>query len=146
MSKQPLYKVVFMSQGQVYEVYARSVGQGDLFGFVVIEELVFGERTTVVVDPGEERIKSEFKDVRRTYLPMHSIIRIDGQGLEVRGRQRCAVPHACLHARRRQQVGGRRRVLWYHAVPIAPTPEQGLRPTCWNCQDRRRFRIFAWPN
>ena len=77
MSKTPLFKVVFMSQGQVYEVYARSVGQGDLFGFIVIEELVFGERTTVVVDPSEEKIKSEFEDVRRTYLPMHSIIRID---------------------------------------------------------------------
>jgi hypothetical protein len=77
MSKEPLFKVVFMSQGKVYEVYARSVGQGDLFGFIVIEELVFGERSTVVVDPGEEKIKSEFKDVRRTYLPMHSIIRID---------------------------------------------------------------------
>ena len=77
MSKEPLFKIVFMSQGKVYEVYARSVGQGDLFGFIVIEELVFGERSTVVVDPGEEKIKSEFKDVRRTYLPMHSIIRID---------------------------------------------------------------------
>ncbi len=77
MSKEPLFKVVFMSQGQVYEVYARSVGQGDLFGFIVIEELVFGERTTVVVDPSEEKIKSEFENVRRTYLPMHSIIRID---------------------------------------------------------------------
>ena len=77
MSKQPLFKVVFMSQGQVYEVYARSVGQGDLFGFVEIEELVFGERTTLVVDPSEEKIKSEFENVSRTYLPMHSIIRID---------------------------------------------------------------------
>ena len=77
MSKEPLYKVAFMSQGQVYEVYARSVGQGDLFGFIVIEELVFGERSTVVLDPSEEKIKAEFKNVRRTYLPMHSIIRID---------------------------------------------------------------------
>jgi hypothetical protein len=77
MSKEPLFKVAFMSQGQVYEVYARSVGQGDLFGFIVIEELVFGERSTVVLDPSEEKIKSEFKNVRRTYLPIHSIIRID---------------------------------------------------------------------
>ena len=77
MSNKPLYKVAFMSQGQVYEVYARSVGQGDLFGFIVIEELVFGERSTVVLDPSEEKIKAEFKNVRRTYLPMHSIIRID---------------------------------------------------------------------
>lgn len=77
MSGKPLFKVVFMSQGQVYEIYARQVGHGELFGFVEVEELVFGERTTLVVDPSEERIKSEFENVRRTYLPMHSIIRID---------------------------------------------------------------------
>ncbi|NNE48185.1 MAG: DUF1820 family protein [Rhodothermales bacterium] len=77
MSKSQLFRVVFMSQGQVYEVYARSVGHGELFGFVEVEELVFGERTTIVVDPSEEKIKSEFENVRRTYLPMHSIIRID---------------------------------------------------------------------
>jgi hypothetical protein len=77
MSKKTLYKVAFMNQGQVYEVYARSVGQGSLFGFVEIEELVFGERTTVVLDPSEERIKTEFEGVKRTYLPMHSVIRID---------------------------------------------------------------------
>jgi len=66
-----------MNQGQIYEVYARGVGQGALFGFVELEELVFGERTTVVLDPSEEKIKSEFKGVKRTYLPMHSIVRID---------------------------------------------------------------------
>ena len=77
MSEKNLYKVVFMSQGQVYEIYARSVSHGTLFGFVEVEKLVFGERTTVVVDPSEEKIKSEFENVRRTYLPMHSILRID---------------------------------------------------------------------
>lgn len=66
-----------MSQGQVYEVYARGISHGDLFGFVTVEELIFGERTTVVVDPAEEKIKSEFEGVKRTYLPMHSIMRID---------------------------------------------------------------------
>ena len=77
MSKKNLFKVVFMSQGQVYEVYARSVGNGEMFGFVEVEELVFGEKTTLVVDPSEEKIKTEFENVKRTYLPMHSIIRID---------------------------------------------------------------------
>ena len=77
MSKKTLYKIVFMSQGQVYEIYARSVGHGEMFGFIEVEEIVFGERTTVVVDPSEEKIKSEFEGVKRTYLPMHSIIRID---------------------------------------------------------------------
>jgi hypothetical protein len=77
MAASQLYKVMFMNQGQVYEIYARSVGQGDLFGFVEIEELVFGERTTVVVDPAEERLKSEFETVKRTFVPLHAIIRID---------------------------------------------------------------------
>ena len=77
MSKQTLYRVVFMSQGQVYEIYARQVGHGAMFGFIEVEQLVFGERSTLVVDPSEERIKSEFEHVTRTYLPLHSIIRID---------------------------------------------------------------------
>ena len=77
MANNNLYKVVFMNQGQIYEVYARSVGHGTLFGFVEVEELVFGERSSVVLDPSEEKIKSEFKGVKRTYLPMHSIVRID---------------------------------------------------------------------
>jgi hypothetical protein len=77
MSTDPIFKVVFMNQGQVYEIYARQIDQGAMFGFVAVEELVFGERTTVVVDPTEEKLKSEFENVKRTYLPMHSIIRID---------------------------------------------------------------------
>ena len=77
MSDKRLFKIVFMSQGQVYEIYARDVGHGALFGFVEVEKLVFGERSSLVVDPSEEKIKSEFEGVKRTYLPMHSIIRID---------------------------------------------------------------------
>ena len=77
MSKKTLFKVIFMNQGKVYEIYARIVGHGEMFGFVEVEELVFGEKTTVVVDPSEEKIKTEFENVKRTYLPMHAIIRID---------------------------------------------------------------------
>ena len=68
MSKKKLFRVVFMSQGQVYEIYAREVGHGDLFGFVSVEQLVFGERTTVVVDPvgREDQIRVR---ARQTHLP-----------------------------------------------------------------------------
>ena len=77
MARRHLYKVIFVNQGKVYEIYARSVGQGDLFGFIAVEQLVFGERTTVVVDPSEERLRIEFAGVKRTYLPMHYVLRID---------------------------------------------------------------------
>ena len=75
--KKTLYKVVFQSQGQVVELFARHVSQGGLFGFIEVEELVFGERSSVVLDPAEERIKSEFAGVKRSYLPLHAVIRID---------------------------------------------------------------------
>jgi hypothetical protein len=77
MAASHIFKVVFINQGKVYEIYARKVSHGGLFGFVEVEELVFGERSTVVVDPAEERIKSEFAGVKRSYLPLHSIVRID---------------------------------------------------------------------
>ncbi len=77
MGSQPIFKVIFMNQGKVFEIYARSVSHGTLFGFVEVEKLVFGSRSTVVVDPSEERIQSEFSGVTRTFLPLHSIVRID---------------------------------------------------------------------
>ncbi len=77
MAQHRLYKVSFLNQGQVYEVYARKVVQGGLLGFVEVEGLVFGEKTRVVVDPGEERLQREFEGVRRSFIPMHAIIRID---------------------------------------------------------------------
>jgi len=72
-----VYKILFVNQGKVYEIYARSVSQGELFGFLEAEELVFGERTALVVDPGEERIRAEFEGVRRTYIPLHAVLRVD---------------------------------------------------------------------
>lgn len=72
-----LYRVVFQSQGQIVELYARQVGQGGLFGFVEIEDLVFGARSQVVVDPSEESLRNEFGDAKRLFLPLHAILRIE---------------------------------------------------------------------
>lgn len=72
-----VYKVIFHSQGEVFEIYAKNVDQGHLYGFVEIEEILYGERSQVVVDPSEERMKSEFRGVKRIFLPMHAVVRID---------------------------------------------------------------------
>jgi hypothetical protein len=77
MATSHIFRIMFVNQGKVYEVYARRVSHGELFGFIEVEELVFGERSSVVLDPAEERIKGEFSGVKRTFLPMHAILRID---------------------------------------------------------------------
>jgi len=74
---QPIYKVIFHNQNRVYEVYARQIFQSDMWGFIEIEEFIFGERSKLLVDPSEEKLKTEFTGVKRSYVPMHAIIRID---------------------------------------------------------------------
>ena len=77
MAKQPIYRVVFYNQGQIYEVFARQIYQSDLMGFIEVEDFVFGERSQMIVDPAEEKLKTEFSGVKRSYIPMHSLVRID---------------------------------------------------------------------
>lgn len=80
-----VFRIVFLNQGKVYEIYARRVRQGDFYGFVEVEDLLFEESSTLLVDPSTERLKSEFKGVSRTMIPLYAVIRIDevekqGQG------------------------------------------------------------------
>ncbi len=72
-----MYKVTFINQDKVYEIFAKSVYQGDMYGFVVIEDFIFGEKSSIVVDPSEEKIRAEFEGVQRSFIPMHEVIRID---------------------------------------------------------------------
>ncbi|BFM08477.1 DUF1820 family protein [Halioxenophilus aromaticivorans] len=77
MSDKSVYKVIFFNRSQVYEIFAKAIYQSEMYGFIEVEEFVFGERSNLVVDPGEEKLKSEFADVKRSYIPMQAIIRID---------------------------------------------------------------------
>ncbi len=75
--KKKMYRVLFHNQSKVYELYARHVVQSDIFAFLEVGEIVFGEQSTLVVNPGEEQLKTQFGGVNRTYIPIHSVIRID---------------------------------------------------------------------
>ena len=77
MASEPIYRITFFNQGQVYEIYARHVFQSDLWGFIEVEEFMFGERSQMIVDPAEEKLKNEFAGIKRSFIPMQSIVRID---------------------------------------------------------------------
>lgn len=77
MSEKHIYKVIFVNKEQVYEIYVSNVYQGEMYGFVVIEDFVFGEKSTIVLDPGEDKLRAEFAEVKKSFIPMHEIIRID---------------------------------------------------------------------
>lgn len=75
--KRRLYRVIFVNQGKIYELYAREVSQVNLYGFIEIGDIVFGEKSAVVIDPTEERLRAEFEGVKVSYVPIHAVIRID---------------------------------------------------------------------
>ena len=78
-----IYRIYFHSHGQIYEVYAHSIYQSDLYGFVEIEDYIFGEDShSTVIDPSKEKLRTEFESVQRSFVPMHAIIRIDEVGKE----------------------------------------------------------------
>ena len=76
-STRRIYRVIFLNQGHLYELYASAVSQSDMYGFIEVEAFLFGERAQMVVDPGEERLKNEFSGVKRSWIPMHAVVRID---------------------------------------------------------------------
>ena len=73
----PTFRIQFVSQDKVFEVFAKQIYSSDLYGFIEVEEFVFGERSGLLVDPAEEKLKAEFQGVKRSYIPMHAVIRID---------------------------------------------------------------------
>lgn len=77
ITKKSIYRINFLSQNTVYEIYAKNVDQSTIFGFIEIEEVLFGETSSLVVDPSEERLKAEFSGVKRSLIPLHAVLRID---------------------------------------------------------------------
>ena len=87
MASKSLYKVIFHNHGKVYELFAKSAASSDLYGFVEIDQLVFDEDATMVIDPTEERVREEFEGVKTLHIPMHNVIRIE----EVEKRGSCMI-------------------------------------------------------
>lgn len=72
-----IFRISFHHDDQIFQLHAKCVDCSELYGFIEVEDLIFDEHTGVVIDPSEERLKSEFKGVNRLFLPLHSVIRID---------------------------------------------------------------------
>jgi hypothetical protein len=74
------YRVTFQNEitgsSELFQVCARNVSASDLYGLVEISDFVFPD-SQVVYNPGEERIRREFQNVRKTWIPYHAIVRID---------------------------------------------------------------------
>lgn len=76
-SNKLVYKVIYEHQEKIYELYASHLTEGALIGFIELEGLLFAADDGETINPGEEKVRQEFKAVGRTYIPVHAILRID---------------------------------------------------------------------
>jgi hypothetical protein len=70
------YRITFTNENELYQICARQVAASDLYGLIEIGEFIFPD-SGLVYNPGEERLRREFDGIRRTWLPYHTIVRID---------------------------------------------------------------------
>ncbi|MFC1795783.1 DUF1820 family protein [Pseudomonadota bacterium] len=87
MSEKPLYKIIFLNHGKVYELYSEGVTSSGLWGFVEVSKLVFEKGDGLVVDPTEEKMRQEFEGAKVLHLPIQSVLRIE----EVEKRGQCMI-------------------------------------------------------
>ena len=72
-----VYKIIFIQLGEIYEVFAKQIYQSDMYGFIEVEAYIFNKDKQLVVDPSSEKLKNEFSEVERSYIPINAILRID---------------------------------------------------------------------
>ncbi len=78
MATNIVYKIIFLNQNKVYEIYAKHVASDlEMYGFIEVGDIIFNSHSGILVDPAEEKLKTEFAGVKKTFIPMHAIYRID---------------------------------------------------------------------
>lgn len=95
--KEHIYRIIFSHEEKAYEIYAKYISEESLMGFIEIEELIFTEPTSLVGDYSEEKLKVEFQGVKRSYIPMHMILRIDEMEKQEAAKIKSPVPKDNVH-------------------------------------------------
>lgn len=66
--QRPIYRIVFTQEEEIKELYAQYISEETLVGFIEADTLLDRNNIALIVNP---------KEVRRCYIPLHNILRID---------------------------------------------------------------------
>jgi len=81
--KKKLYKVIFIDEDkQVQTLHASILNPSSFLGLVEISDIVFIDESELIISPDDGKLKSKFKNVERSFIPLNSIVRIDEIMLE----------------------------------------------------------------
>lgn len=86
-AKPVIYRVNYINHNHVYELYAKHVSTDVMLGFMSISGILFNWKDAVVIDPIEEQLKAEFKDVEVLHIPLAHVLKVE----EVKNKQSCTI-------------------------------------------------------
>lgn len=73
-----LYKVQFIDEKkEVKIIHANHVNPSSFLGLIEISDIIFIDSSDILINPDDEKIRKEFKNVEKTFLPIGTILRID---------------------------------------------------------------------
>ncbi|ADD68272.1 conserved hypothetical protein [Denitrovibrio acetiphilus DSM 12809] len=82
MSKK-LFKVIFIDEDKkIQTIHSSKLNPSSFLGLVEISDIVFLDQSELIIAPDDGNLKSKFKNVERSYIPLNSIIRIDEVAIE----------------------------------------------------------------
>lgn len=73
-----LYKIHFLNdKKETTHLYASQVSPTSFLGLIEVSDIVFIDSSELIVTPEDDKIRKEFQDVVKTYIPISYILRID---------------------------------------------------------------------
>lgn len=73
MIKNPTFRIILKCGAEITEIYANQIFQSELWGFLEIENFI----AEINNNNPDDKTKKEFSGVKRSYIPITSIVRID---------------------------------------------------------------------
>lgn len=73
-----LFKIQFIRPDKkILTIHSSEVNTSSFLGLIEVKDIVFMDTSELLITPEDDKIRQEFKNVERTFLPINSIVRID---------------------------------------------------------------------
>ncbi|MGD9808694.1 MAG: DUF1820 family protein [Deferribacterales bacterium] len=81
--RKKLYKIIFIDEDKkIQTIHSSMLNPSSFLGLVEISDIVFLDKSDIIISPDDGNLKAKFKNVERSYIPLNSIVRIDEITLE----------------------------------------------------------------
>lgn len=73
-----LYKIIFIDEDKKTQtIHASYLNPSSFLGLIEISDIVFIDKSEIIISPDDGKLKETFKNVERSYIPLNYIVRID---------------------------------------------------------------------